>query len=84
MVRILVLLFCCCVLTPPSLAQTEIPNDSRLKTVADTKAVRIAYRSDAAPFSFVRDTERETSPLAIRSTCADSSSMRSGSNSART
>ncbi|WP_262299894.1 amino acid ABC transporter substrate-binding protein [Microvirga sesbaniae] len=60
MLRILVLLFCFYVLMPPSFAQGEIPNDSRLRAVADRKVVRIAYRRDATPFSFVRDTERGT------------------------
>jgi len=39
----------------PSFAQTAIPNDSRLKTVTDSKIVRIAYRRDASPFSFERE-----------------------------
>ncbi len=31
------------------------PSDSRLKTIADTKKVKIAYRSDAKPFSFITE-----------------------------
>lgn len=31
------------------------PSDSRLKTIGDTKKVKIAYRSDAKPFSFVTE-----------------------------
>src|SRR4051812_12754628 len=58
MLRILVLLVCFCVLAPPSVAQDEIPNDSRLRTVTDTKVVRIAYRSDATPFSFLRERDK--------------------------
>jgi ABC-type amino acid transport substrate-binding protein len=58
MLRILVLFFCFCVLAPPSVAQDEIPNDSRLGTVTDTKVVRIAYRSDATPFSFLRERDK--------------------------
>jgi ABC-type amino acid transport substrate-binding protein len=34
-------------------AQTQVPSNSRLKTVASTKIVKIAYRTDARPFSFV-------------------------------
>src|SRR5262245_64601929 len=34
-------------------AQTQVPSNSRLKTIASTKVVKIAYRSDARPFSFV-------------------------------
>ncbi len=51
MLRTLVLLFYFCALAAPSFAQNEPPNDSRLKAMTDTKVVRIAYRSDAAPFS---------------------------------
>jgi glutamate/aspartate transport system substrate-binding protein len=34
-------------------AQTQVPPNSRLKTIASTKVVKIAYRTDARPFSFV-------------------------------
>jgi glutamate/aspartate transport system substrate-binding protein len=34
-------------------AQTQVPPNSRLKTIASTKIVKIAYRTDARPFSFV-------------------------------
>jgi len=36
-------------------AQNEIPADSRLKAIANTKTIKIAYRRDARPFSFVND-----------------------------
>jgi glutamate/aspartate transport system substrate-binding protein len=36
-------------------AQTDIPSDSRLKTIVDTKVIKIAHRTDARPFSFVND-----------------------------
>ncbi len=36
-------------------AQTQIPSDSRLKSIASNKIVRIAYRPDATPFSFLND-----------------------------
>src|SRR5262249_34793098 len=36
-------------------AQSEIPPDSRLKAIASTKAIKVAYRRDARPFSFVND-----------------------------
>jgi glutamate/aspartate transport system substrate-binding protein len=36
-------------------AQTAIPSDSRLKTIIAKKVIRIAYRADARPFSFVND-----------------------------
>jgi glutamate/aspartate transport system substrate-binding protein len=38
-------------------AQTQVPSNSRLKTIASTKVVKIAYRTDARPFSFVNDNQ---------------------------
>ena len=38
-----------------SFADTPVPADSRLKTIAAKKVIRIAYRSDARPFAFVND-----------------------------
>jgi ABC-type amino acid transport substrate-binding protein len=35
------------------LANAQTPADSRLKRIADTKTVKLAYRAAAAPFSFV-------------------------------
>jgi glutamate/aspartate transport system substrate-binding protein len=35
--------------------QTQVPSNSRLKTIASAKAIKIAYRTDAKPFSFVND-----------------------------
>ena len=35
--------------------QTQIPPTSRLKAIASTKSVKIAYRTDARPFSFVNE-----------------------------
>jgi ABC-type amino acid transport substrate-binding protein len=34
-------------------AQDEVPSGSRLKSIVDGKVIRIAYRTDATPFSFV-------------------------------
>ncbi len=36
-------------------AQRQIPSDSRLEVIANTKVIKIAYRADARPFSFVND-----------------------------
>src|SRR3984885_7039536 len=36
-------------------AETHVPADSRLKTILAKKVIRIAYRADARPFSFVND-----------------------------
>jgi ABC-type amino acid transport substrate-binding protein len=40
---------------PAAFADTPVPTDSRLKTIAAKKVIRIAYRADARPFSFVND-----------------------------
>lgn len=36
-------------------AQTQIPPDSRLKSITDKKTIRIAYRTDATPFAFANN-----------------------------
>ncbi len=36
-------------------AQSQVPSDSRMKSIIAKKVVRIAYRADARPFSFVND-----------------------------
>lgn len=36
-------------------AQTQVPSDSRLKTIIANKVIRIAYRVDARPFAFAND-----------------------------
>jgi glutamate/aspartate transport system substrate-binding protein len=36
-------------------AETHIPSDSRLKAMIGKKVIRIAYRADARPFSYVND-----------------------------
>jgi ABC-type amino acid transport substrate-binding protein len=36
-------------------AQTQVPSDSRLKSITDKKTIRIAYRTDATPFAFAND-----------------------------
>ncbi len=36
-------------------AQSQVPADSRLKSIIAKKVIRIAYRADARPFSFVND-----------------------------
>lgn len=38
-------------------AQTQVPSNSRLKTIATTKVVKVGYRADARPFSFVNDNQ---------------------------
>ncbi len=48
---------CCALLVSVAAvsAQTHVPSDSRLKSIIAKKAIRIAYRADARPFSFVND-----------------------------
>jgi glutamate/aspartate transport system substrate-binding protein len=36
-------------------ARAQVPPDSRLKTIANTKTIKIAYRDEARPFSFLND-----------------------------
>ena len=36
-------------------AQTQVPSNSRLKTIASTKTIKLAYRTDARPFSFMNE-----------------------------
>lgn len=36
-------------------AQFQYPPDSRLKSIFDSKTIRIAYRTDATPFAFAND-----------------------------
>ena len=38
-----------------NLVCAQTPSDSRLKRIVDTKSIKIAYRSDATPFSFRND-----------------------------
>jgi ABC-type amino acid transport substrate-binding protein len=46
-------------LTPAS-AQIQIPSNSRLQAITSTKTIKIAYRSDARPFSFLNDKNEPT------------------------
>jgi glutamate/aspartate transport system substrate-binding protein len=36
-------------------AQSQIPSNSRLNAITSTKTIKIAYRADARPFSFLND-----------------------------
>ncbi len=40
---------------PASAQSTKVPADSRLRTIIEKKAIRVAYRPDATPFSFNND-----------------------------
>jgi glutamate/aspartate transport system substrate-binding protein len=49
-------LFCAiAVSAATALAQSQVPSDSRLKSIITNRVIRIAYRADARPFSFVND-----------------------------
>ncbi|MDD1748458.1 MAG: amino acid ABC transporter substrate-binding protein, partial [Methanothrix sp.] len=54
MFRFLAIFFALFFVTTAS-AQTQIPSDSRLKVITGTKIIKIAYRADARPFSFIND-----------------------------
>lgn len=53
MLRLASLLFALVVSVATVCAQTQAPSDSRLKSIVAKKTIRIAYRADDAPFSFV-------------------------------
>ena len=38
-----------------SFASAQIPADSRMKRISDTKTIKLGYRAGAAPFSFTGD-----------------------------
>jgi ABC-type amino acid transport substrate-binding protein len=42
-----------------AVAQIQIPPDSRLKAIAGAKLIKIAYRADATPFSFLNDKKEQ-------------------------
>jgi ABC-type amino acid transport substrate-binding protein len=55
MLRCVSLLLAVFAIVIPASAQTQIPSDSRLKSSIENKTIRIAYRTDATPFSFAND-----------------------------
>jgi ABC-type amino acid transport substrate-binding protein len=50
MLRFTILAFFACLVSAS--AQAPIPSDSRLRSIIENKTIRIAYRTDATPFSF--------------------------------
>ena len=52
MLRVAVLAAALLVSLTAAFAQMQIPTGSRLHTIASTQTVKVAYRSDATPFSF--------------------------------
>ena len=56
MIRLIALVLAFFAVTAASAqTQTQVPSNSRLKTIASAKTIKIAYRTDARPFSFVND-----------------------------
>jgi glutamate/aspartate transport system substrate-binding protein len=55
MFRLVALLFLACCFVTTTSAQSQDTSNSRLKVIANTKIIKIAYRADARPFSFVND-----------------------------
>lgn len=41
--------------TTAAMADVQIPKESRLNTIAKTKLIKVAYRTDARPFAFAND-----------------------------
>ena len=60
MLRIAGLFFALLISVASASAQTQIPSDSRLKSIIDQKTIRIAYRTDATPFAFANDQKQAT------------------------
>lgn len=46
---------CIAVVVTASLASAQVPPDSRMKRIAETKSVKIGYRAAATPFSFLNE-----------------------------
>jgi ABC-type amino acid transport substrate-binding protein len=46
---------CLALLFTVSLAGAQVPADSRMKRIADTKSIKLGYRAAATPFSFLND-----------------------------
>jgi glutamate/aspartate transport system substrate-binding protein len=55
MLRCVSLLLALFVSVVPASSQTQIPSDGRLKSIIENKTIRIAYRTDASPFSLAND-----------------------------
>ena len=55
MLRVTCLLLGLIVSSATALAQAQFPPDSHLKSIVDNNTIRIAYRTDATPFSFAND-----------------------------
>jgi glutamate/aspartate transport system substrate-binding protein len=53
--RLAALVCAIAVSTAVAAAESPTPSDSRLKTIIAKKVIRIAYRADARPFSFLND-----------------------------
>ena len=57
MLRLLNLAFALCLSAATAFAQNSVPADSRLKSITGKKVIRVAYRADASPFSFISSGE---------------------------
>jgi len=63
--RIAILLSTLLITATAAAAQTPAPADSRLKAIESQKVLRIAYRTDATPFSFVNSATKEPSGFTV-------------------
>jgi glutamate/aspartate transport system substrate-binding protein len=56
MIRLIALVLALFAVTAASAqTPTQVPSNSRLKAIASAKTIKVAYRTDARPFSFVND-----------------------------
>jgi glutamate/aspartate transport system substrate-binding protein len=56
MIRLIALVLALFAVTAASAqTSTQVPSNSRLKAIASAKTIKVAYRTDARPFSFVND-----------------------------
>lgn len=58
--NLLPLLAALCLAPSLALAQAEVPPDSRLRKVQETRTITLAYRPDALPFSFAGPNQQPT------------------------
>lgn len=56
---------CLALILTASLANAQTPADSRLKRIADSKTIKIGYRSAATPFSFFNQQAKEPAGYTI-------------------
>jgi glutamate/aspartate transport system substrate-binding protein len=56
---------CLALLLTASLANAQVPADSRMKRIADTKSIKLGYRAAATPFSYFNEQTKEPAGYTI-------------------